>query len=170
MRIPTVTPPLKAHAHPTGPLHHYDGAGRRTQACHDNGLACTHTPLLQVWSPPPTSAGQAFPGASPYLKQCTLSCAPPTDVWSLRVPCSGCLHTHTATVVAHANVSIRPLHNSGAGHTASLGIDKSSAQDAVAPQRRGGSHAVYRNSGLAALLGAGVGRSHKGGVAPPRPR
>jgi hypothetical protein len=43
-------------------------------------------------------------------------------------------------------------------------------QYAVAPRGRGGSVGVCRNSGLAALLGAGVGRSHDGGAARPQPR
>ena len=68
--VPTVTPSSKAHTHPTGPWHHCCDAGRHSLSCSTIVVQAWRTPLLHRFGTLlPTSAGRAFPGASPYLKR-----------------------------------------------------------------------------------------------------
>ena len=156
---PTATPPAKGAYISYGPIAPQWWRGQSTHArIHDGGARST------AHSAPASSR------RNPLLLQARLSLglahvsSEHASVSSMladrRLVVTRSMHwrlAHTATMVAYADASCRPLHDGGAGRTASLGISKSSPQDAVAPRGRGGSHGVCRNSGLAALLRVGVG-------------
>ena len=126
--------------------------------------------------------GPGFPGASPCLKR--RAC-----IWISEVNRDLCAPAHRHLVVtgsAQLPVEVAPrtggvppaccpIHSSGSGRAASLGIAQSPAQSAVTPEgttmvthpRDAGSlKGVYRNSGVAALPEARVGILHDGGDDP----
>ena len=80
-----------------------------------------------------------------------LACTPPTDVWPLHVPRSCRPHTQPQWWRMLMQPASRS-HNGGAAHVASLGIDQSAPQCAVALQAGGGLSGrlpIFRSRGSA---------------------
>ena len=162
--------PQRARTHPTDPLHHYGGAGRPT---HSQPLWWRMHGALRSYrlgTPLPTSAGPAFPGASPCLKHICKSCTC-TDRRLVVTRSAHWPPTHSATMVAHADVGSRlqpqwwRMPCGIARHNPIL--------PAICCQSLrgwGGSQGACRYSGLAALLRAGVGMLHYSGAAVPQPQ
>ena len=115
----------------------------------------------------PTSTGPAFPGASPCLKHAHVrsrACRPTSGRYASRTLAA---RAHSATMVAHAHVQAAGRstmvvqavrHRSAYPNPHRKMLSLPPAELALSPRAwRGGSHGVCRNSGLAALLGVGVG-------------
>ena len=106
-------PPAKGHVYSHGPVAtmvaQAGTRARATMVAHTRG-----TPLLQVGSPTPTTAGPAFPGASPCLKrscmQRTHSRRPTSGRYAFRTLATGA-RSHDGG--ASADAGCRPLHNGG---------------------------------------------------------
>ena len=164
-------PPQRAHIHPTDPLRHRGGA-RAGQGAHTATKVASHTRHSAPAGSVTTSycCRPGFPGASPCLKHaCKSSHArrPTSGRYAFHAPCGQATQPQWWRVHARPRLAATEVAQEPRGVARHSAIHSAKC---CRPQRVEGSQRACRNSGLAALPGAGLGHSHNGGAARPQPQ